>query len=88
MDEILPGARLCAYWSQQYRCLYPGVAAQPGSHDYEYDPRFVIVEFDDNDFGRIAIEDVRFLLSEYPIVGRCLVFITNDFKFVNDFFYS
>lgn len=66
VDEIPPGTRLCAYWSQQYRCLYPGVAAEPTSPDPE--KRFVNVEFDDGDSGRIALEDIRYLLSDYPIV--------------------
>lgn len=66
VDEIIPGTRLCAYWSQQYRCLYPGVAAEPTSPDPE--KRYINVEFDDGDSGRIALEDIRFLLSDYPIV--------------------
>lgn len=65
--DVVPGTRLCAYWSQQYRCLYPGVAAEPGTPDPE--GKFVNVEFDDGDNGKIAIEDIRFLLSDYPIVG-------------------
>ncbi|KFB36165.1 phd finger transcription factor [Anopheles sinensis] len=68
VDEIIPGTRLCAYWSQQYRCLYPGVAAEPASPDPE--KRFVNVEFDDGDNGKIALEDIRFLMSDYPIVGK------------------
>ncbi|XP_055548947.1 protein winged eye isoform X3 [Wyeomyia smithii] len=66
VDEIIPGTRVCAYWSQQYRCLYPGVAAEPTSPDPE--KRYVNVEFDDGDNGRIVLEDIRFLLSDYPIV--------------------
>ncbi|XP_053667558.1 protein winged eye [Anopheles marshallii] len=66
VDDIIPGTRLCAYWSQQYRCLYPGVAAEPASPDPE--KRFVNVEFDDGDNGKIALEDIRFLMSDYPIV--------------------
>ncbi|XP_053696317.1 protein winged eye isoform X2 [Sabethes cyaneus] len=66
VDEIIPGTRVCAYWSQQYRCLYPGVAAEPTSPDPE--KRYVNVEFDDGDNGRITLEDIRFLLSDYPIV--------------------
>uniref|UniRef100_A0A182VY81 BAH domain-containing protein n=1 Tax=Anopheles minimus TaxID=112268 RepID=A0A182VY81_9DIPT len=68
VDDIIPGTRLCAYWSQQYRCLYPGVAAEPASPDPE--KRFVNVEFDDGDNGKIALEDIRFLMSDYPIVGK------------------
>ncbi|KAJ6629261.1 Protein winged eye [Pseudolycoriella hygida] len=67
-DEVPPGTRLCAYWSEKYRCLYPGTAAHPSSDDYEFDPKFVTVEFDDGDSGRIPIEHVRFLKSDYPIV--------------------
>lgn len=70
VDEVVPGSRLCAYWSQQYRCLYPGIAA-PNPSESERDSKFIIVEFDDGDSGRIALEDIRFLLSEYPIVGKC-----------------
>ncbi|XP_055605343.1 protein winged eye-like isoform X3 [Uranotaenia lowii] len=68
VDEIVPGTRLCAYWSQQYRCLYPGIAAEPTSPDPE--KRYVNVEFDDGDNGKIVLEDIRFLMSDYPIVGK------------------
>ncbi|XP_055715302.1 protein winged eye isoform X3 [Phlebotomus papatasi] len=67
-SEVQTGTRLCAYWSQQYRCLYPGTAAEPGTPDSMIDRKFVSVEFDDGDSGRIALEDIRFLLSDYPIV--------------------
>lgn len=68
--ECPTGTRLCAFWSQQYRCLYPGTATDPSSPDSETDEKFVNVEFDDGDNGRIAIEDIRFLPSDYPIVGE------------------
>lgn len=29
-----------------------------------------MIEFDDGDSGRIAIEDIRFLTSDYPVVGK------------------
>ncbi|XP_044731494.1 protein winged eye isoform X2 [Chrysoperla carnea] len=67
-QELLPGTRLCAYWSQQYRCLYPGTVAEPGTPDPTLDDRFVCVEFDDGDSGRIALEDIRLLQADYPIV--------------------
>ncbi|XP_059621310.1 protein winged eye isoform X2 [Phlebotomus argentipes] len=67
-SDVQTGTRLCAYWSQQYRCLYPGTAAEPGTPDSIIDRKFVSVEFDDGDSGRIALEDIRFLLSDYPIV--------------------
>ncbi|CAK1547394.1 unnamed protein product [Leptosia nina] len=66
VSELASGTRVCAYWSQQYRCLYPGTVAvsSPDPHD----DKFVAVEFDDGDSGRIAIEDIRFLEPNYPIV--------------------
>ncbi|GLH05862.1 Protein winged eye [Gryllus bimaculatus] len=63
---LTPGTRLCAYWSQQYRCLYPGTVAQPTSPDPELDSHFVNVEFDDGDSGRINIDDIRLLPPNYP----------------------
>ncbi|XP_070504575.1 protein winged eye isoform X3 [Chironomus tepperi] len=66
--ECPPGTRLCAYWSQQYRCLYPGVATVPSSPDSDIDEKYVNVEFDDGDSGRIVLDHIRFLISNYPIV--------------------
>ncbi|GBP83822.1 Protein winged eye [Eumeta japonica] len=64
--ELRAGTRVCAYWSQQYRCLYPGTVAE----DPPTDPgdKFVAVEFDDGDSGRIALEDIRLLEPNYPVV--------------------
>lgn len=69
------GTRICAFWSQQYRCLYPGTVAEPGTPDSLNNTKFVNVEFDDGDNGRISIDDIRFLLSDYPIVGEFIKFI-------------
>lgn len=69
-DEVPPGTRLCAYWSQQYRCLYPGTVVVSSSPEYEPNPKYAMVEFDDGDSGRIAIEDIRFLTCDYPVVGK------------------
>ncbi|CAG9812501.1 unnamed protein product [Phaedon cochleariae] len=66
--DIPAGTRLCAYWSQQYRCLYPGSVAEPGTHHPQIDKKFVSVEFDDGDSGTIALEDIRLLPSDYPII--------------------
>ena len=27
-DQLSPGTRVCAFWSQQYRCLYPGTVSK------------------------------------------------------------
>lgn len=69
-SEVPPGTRLCAYWSQQYRCLYPGTAAQPGTPDANPKKQYISVEFDDGDSGRIAMGDIRLLFQDYPIVGK------------------
>ncbi|KYB26014.1 protein winged eye isoform X2 [Tribolium castaneum] len=67
-QELVAGTRLCAYWSQQYRCLYPGSVAEPGTPDPALDSKFVAVEFDDGDSGRIALDDIRLLPPDYPII--------------------
>lgn len=74
MERVPVGTRLCAYWSQQYRCLYPGRAIESESSDDGETPNdSVSVEFDDGDSGRIRLQNIRFLLSDYPIVGKCVV---------------
>ncbi|VVC86603.1 unnamed protein product [Leptidea sinapis] len=45
VSELASGSRVCAYWSQQYRCLYPGTVAL-ASPDPRHD-NLVAVEFDD-----------------------------------------
>ncbi|XP_078690701.1 uncharacterized protein LOC144921517 isoform X5 [Branchiostoma floridae x Branchiostoma belcheri] len=71
--RFLPeGARVCAYWSQQYRCLYPGTVARmsPSPDGSDDDKTFVSVEFDDGDSGRIPLDHVRLLPPNYPVVGK------------------
>ncbi|KAL9896076.1 BAH domain and coiled-coil containing protein winged eye isoform 2-T2 [Glossina fuscipes fuscipes] len=71
VENVPVGTRLCAYWSQQYRCLYPGRAIESeSSDDGATSQEFVSVEFDDGDSGRIRLQNIRFLLSDYPIVGK------------------
>lgn len=71
VESVPVGTRLCAYWSQQYRCLYPGRAIESESSDDGETPNdSVSVEFDDGDSGRIRLQNIRFLLSDYPIVGK------------------
>ncbi|XP_033120870.1 trinucleotide repeat-containing gene 18 protein-like, partial [Anneissia japonica] len=61
------GSRICAYWSQQYRCLYPGTVVK-GSPNPTVDTNYVSVEFDDGDSGRILIDDIRLLPPDYPVL--------------------
>ncbi|XP_065722909.2 protein winged eye isoform X3 [Drosophila suzukii] len=81
VESVPVGTRLCAYWSQQYRCLYPGRAidseqvddgtTSTATHLATTAPDFVSVEFDDGDSGRIRLQNIRLLLSDYPIaVGK------------------
>ncbi|XP_071943851.1 uncharacterized protein [Antedon mediterranea] len=61
------GSRICAYWSQQYRCLYPGTVVK-GSPNPTVNTHSVSVEFDDGDSGKILIDDIRLLPPDYPIL--------------------
>lgn len=61
------GSRICAFWSQQYRCLYPGTVTKASSP--LPDPSMLYVEFDDGDHGRIPLNDIRMLPSDFPIVS-------------------
>ncbi|XP_051569961.1 trinucleotide repeat-containing gene 18 protein-like isoform X2 [Myxocyprinus asiaticus] len=60
------GTRIAAYWSQQYRCLYPGTVVR-GSPDMEEADDLITVEFDDGDTGRIPISHIRLLPPDYKI---------------------
>ncbi|KAL8175103.1 UNVERIFIED_CONTAM: Trinucleotide repeat-containing protein 18 protein [Gekko kuhli] len=65
--RFLPeGTRIAAYWSQQYRCLYPGTVVR-GAHDQEEDGDLITVEFDDGDTGRIPLSHIRLLPTDYKI---------------------
>lgn len=81
--ELPPGTRLCAYWSQQYRCLYPGTSVKPMVPDPQHDEKFVTVEFDDGDSGLIVLDDIRLLQPNYPVVGMYLFLhrLNQDFNF-------
>ncbi|XP_053425292.1 BAH and coiled-coil domain-containing protein 1 isoform X2 [Nycticebus coucang] len=62
-----PGTRVCAYWSQKSRCLYPGNVVRGTSGDEEEDLDSVVVEFDDGDTGHIAVSNVRLLPPDFKI---------------------
>ncbi|XP_048466797.1 BAH and coiled-coil domain-containing protein 1 [Rhincodon typus] len=66
-----PSTRVCAYWSQKSRCLYPGTIVQTGSSSEEEEEEdggdFVTVEFDDGDVGRISLSNIRLLPPDYKI---------------------
>ncbi|KAJ8402669.1 hypothetical protein AAFF_G00367520 [Aldrovandia affinis] len=65
--KYLPeGTRIAAYWSQQYRCLYPGTVVR-GNPDMDEDDDLITVEFDDGDTGRIPLSHIRLLPPDYKI---------------------
>ncbi|XP_067343685.1 BAH and coiled-coil domain-containing protein 1 isoform X2 [Channa argus] len=63
---LTAGTRVCAYWSERSRCLYPGYVHRggPGEEDKEGS---VMVEFDDGDRGRISLANIRLLPPGYQI---------------------
>ncbi|XP_044312372.1 BAH and coiled-coil domain-containing protein 1 isoform X3 [Varanus komodoensis] len=65
--SLPPGTRVCAYWSQKSRCLYPGSVIRGSSSDEEDDADSVLVEFDDGDTGHIAVSNIRMLPPDFKI---------------------
>lgn len=59
LNQLEEGTRVCAFWSNRARCLYPGRVAKVLQND------LVLVEFDDGDKGRIALNDIRLLPEGY-----------------------
>ncbi|XP_076007711.1 BAH and coiled-coil domain-containing protein 1 isoform X2 [Genypterus blacodes] len=60
------GTRVCAYWSERSRCLYPGYVQRGGPGEEEKEGS-VMVEFDDGDRGRITLANIRLLPPGYQI---------------------
>ncbi|XP_018588268.1 BAH and coiled-coil domain-containing protein 1 isoform X2 [Scleropages formosus] len=66
-EELLTaGTRVCAYWSERSRCLYPGYVRR-GSPGEEGKAGSVMVEFDDGDRGWISLAHIRLLPPDYQI---------------------
>ncbi|KAF7659589.1 hypothetical protein LDENG_00296500 [Lucifuga dentata] len=65
---LIAGTRVCAYWSERSRCLYPGYVQRGGPGEEEKEGS-VMVEFDDGDRGRISLANIRLLPPGYQI--RC-----------------
>ncbi|XP_056019208.1 uncharacterized protein LOC125667992 isoform X4 [Ostrea edulis] len=62
------GTRICAYWSQQFSCLYPGTIAKASPNPHS-DKSSINVEFDDGDSGRIPLDHIRMLPRDFPVVS-------------------
>ncbi|XP_035381356.1 BAH and coiled-coil domain-containing protein 1 isoform X1 [Electrophorus electricus] len=63
---LTEATRVCAYWSERSRCLYPGYVRRGGTSD-EGKPGTVMVEFDDGDRGRISLHNIRLLPPGYQV---------------------
>uniref|UniRef100_A0A8C6T723 BAH domain and coiled-coil containing 1a n=1 Tax=Neogobius melanostomus TaxID=47308 RepID=A0A8C6T723_9GOBI len=61
---LTEGTRVCAYWSERSRCLYPGYVRRGGSDEAKPG---VMVEFDDGDRGKISLPNIRLLPPGYQI---------------------
>ena len=68
--RLTEGVRVCSYWSQQYRCLYPGKIESTADNDGEEDDKLIDVEFDDGDNHSVPLEDIRLLPQDYPLQGN------------------
>ncbi|CAG5124629.1 unnamed protein product, partial [Candidula unifasciata] len=62
--KVPEGTRICAFWSQQFSCLYPGNSKPI----YNGNKVAIPVEFDDGDNGKIELDHIRLLPPEFPIV--------------------
>ncbi|XP_053700897.1 BAH and coiled-coil domain-containing protein 1 isoform X1 [Synchiropus splendidus] len=62
---LTAGTRVCAYWSERSRCLYPGYVHRGGPGEEKEGS--VMVEFDDGDRGRISLSNIRLLPPGYQI---------------------
>ena len=77
--RFLPiGARVCAYWSQAFCCLYPGCVSR-GSPNPHADRHLISIEFDDGDTGNIPMEHIRMLPQDFPIQGNVLRVVVGNF---------
>ena len=69
LDNCPVGTRVCAYWSNKYHYLHPGVVAPPHGAMVE-DTNYLNIELDDGDSRDIHIDSIRYLPQHYPTVGR------------------
>ncbi|KAA8582582.1 hypothetical protein FQN60_006253 [Etheostoma spectabile] len=64
---LTEGTRVCAYWSERSRCLYPGYVRRACGPSDEGKQVGVMVEFDDGDRGKISLPNIRLLPPGYQI---------------------
>jgi len=73
-SQLSVGTRVCAYWSEKFTCLHPGVICQPSSDDDDdddddddEDEKLFSVDFDDGDAGKIPLDYIRMLPADFPL---------------------
>ncbi|XP_050979939.1 BAH and coiled-coil domain-containing protein 1 isoform X3 [Labeo rohita] len=66
VEILTAGTRVCAYWSERSRCLYPGYVRKGGPGE-EQKEGSIMVEFDDGDRGWISLSNIRLLPPGYQI---------------------
>ncbi|XP_052818307.1 uncharacterized protein LOC128244317 isoform X2 [Mya arenaria] len=67
-EQLQEGTRICAYWSQQFSCLYPGTISKGSPNPSTADRDLYTVEFDDGDTGRIPLDHIRIIPQDFPLV--------------------
>lgn len=63
VSDLRKGARICCYWSRQYKCLSTGVVT---SRTFEATKSLVSVKYDNGDLSALPLEDLRLLPPDYP----------------------
>lgn len=63
VQDLRKGARICCYWSRQYKCLSTGVVT---SRTFEPSKSLVSVKYDNGDLSALPLEDLRLLPPDYP----------------------
>ncbi|XP_016122717.1 BAH and coiled-coil domain-containing protein 1-like isoform X3 [Sinocyclocheilus grahami] len=66
VEILTAGTRVCAYWSERSRCLYPGYVRKGGPGEEQKEDS-IMVEFDDGDRGWISLSNIRLLPPSYQI---------------------
>jgi len=69
-SQLSVGTRVCAYWSEKFTCLHPGVICQPSSDDdddEDEEEKLFSVDFDDGDAGKIPLNYIRMLPADFPL---------------------
>lgn len=61
--DLRKGARICCYWSRQYKCLSTGVVT---SRTFAETKSLVSVKYDNGDLSALPLDDLRLLPPDYP----------------------